>query len=73
VYGYTDNVGTRDKNMALSQMRAQAVRDYLVNKGFPQDLVAAQGRGPDEPVTDNSSIEGRAQNRRVEIVVQPRR
>jgi len=73
VDGYTDNVGTRDNNMALSQMRAQAVRDYLVSKGLPQDLVTAKGIGPDEPVADNGSIEGRAQNRRVEIVVQPRR
>jgi len=73
VDGYTDNVGTHDNNMALSQMRAQAVRDYLVSKGMPQDLVTAQGKGPDEPVADNGSIEGRAQNRRVEIVVQPRR
>jgi outer membrane protein OmpA-like peptidoglycan-associated protein len=73
VDGYTDNVGTRDNNTALSQMRAQTVRDYLVSKGIPQDLVTAQGKGPDEPIADNGSIEGRAQNRRVEIVVQPRR
>jgi outer membrane protein OmpA-like peptidoglycan-associated protein len=73
VYGYTDTIGTRDTNMALSQSRAQAVRDYLVSKGLPQDLVTAQGKGPDEPLADNGSIEGRAQNRRVEIVVQPRK
>jgi outer membrane protein OmpA-like peptidoglycan-associated protein len=71
VYGFTDTVGTRDNNMALSQMRAQAVRDYLVSKGLPPDLVTAQGKGPDDPVADNASVEGRAQNRRVEIVVQP--
>jgi outer membrane protein OmpA-like peptidoglycan-associated protein len=73
VYGYTDNVGARDMNMGLSQNRAQAVRDYLVSKGIPQDLVTAQGKGPDEPVADNASVEGRAQNRRVEIVVQPKK
>jgi outer membrane protein OmpA-like peptidoglycan-associated protein len=72
VYGYTDNVGTRDINATLSQNRAQAVRDYLVSKGIPQDLITAQGKGPDDPVADNTSVEGRAQNRRVEIVVQPR-
>ncbi|HEX8789963.1 MAG TPA: OmpA family protein [Polyangiaceae bacterium] len=72
VYGYTDNVGNRDMNMALSQNRAQAVRDYLVSKGIPQDLVTAQGKGPDDAIADNGSIEGRAQNRRVEIVVQPK-
>jgi outer membrane protein OmpA-like peptidoglycan-associated protein len=71
VFGFTDNVGTVDTNMALSQNRAQAVRDYLVTKGIPQDLVTAQGKGSESPVADNSSVEGRAQNRRVEIVVQP--
>jgi outer membrane protein OmpA-like peptidoglycan-associated protein len=73
IYGYTDTVGTLDTNMSLSQNRAQSVRDYLVSKGIPQDLVTSQGKGPDEPVADNASIEGRAQNRRVEIVVQPKK
>jgi outer membrane protein OmpA-like peptidoglycan-associated protein len=73
VYGFTDSVGTRENNMTLSQNRAQAVRDYIASKGIPQDLITAQGKGQDEPVADNSSIEGRAQNRRVEIVVQPRK
>jgi outer membrane protein OmpA-like peptidoglycan-associated protein len=73
VFGHTDNVGTVDNNMALSMSRAQTVRDYLVGKGIPPDLVTAQGKGPAEAVADNSSVEGRAQNRRVEIVVQPRR
>jgi len=73
VYGYTDNVGTRDNNMELSQRRAASVRDYLVSKGIPQDLVTAEAKGPDEPVADNGSVEGRAQNRRVELVVRPKR
>ena len=73
VYGYTDNVGTRDYNMDLSQKRASAVRDYLVSRGIPQDLITAQGKGPDSPLSDNNSIEGRASNRRVEIVVQPKK
>jgi outer membrane protein OmpA-like peptidoglycan-associated protein len=73
VYGHTDTVGTHDFNMGLSQMRAQSVRDYLVQKGLPSDLVTAQGKGPDEPVSDNTSVEGRAQNRRVEIVVLPKK
>jgi OOP family OmpA-OmpF porin len=59
--------------MTLSHNRAQTVRDYLVSKGILQDLVTSQGKGPDEPIADNASIEGRAQNRRVEIVVQPRK
>jgi outer membrane protein OmpA-like peptidoglycan-associated protein len=72
VYGYTDNVGTLDNNMLLSQHRADSVRSYLVSKGLPQDLLTSQGKGPDAPISDNGSIEGRAQNRRVEIVVQPK-
>jgi outer membrane protein OmpA-like peptidoglycan-associated protein len=72
VYGFTDNVGTRDNNLELSQRRADSVRSYLANKGIPQDLLSAQGKGPDVPVADNQSIEGRAQNRRVEIVVEPK-
>jgi outer membrane protein OmpA-like peptidoglycan-associated protein len=71
VYGFTDSVGAHDMNMGLSQNRAQTVRDYLVSKGLPQDLITAQGKGPDSPIADNTSIEGRAQNRRVEIVVSP--
>jgi outer membrane protein OmpA-like peptidoglycan-associated protein len=73
VYGYTDNVGTYDNNMALSQKRAQSVRDYLASKGIPNDLITAQGKGPDSPVADNTSTDGRAQNRRVEIVVSPKK
>jgi len=73
VYGYTDNVGAHDMNMLLSQKRAQAVRDYLVSKGVPRDLITAVGKGPDDPVADNTSIEGRALNRRVELVVHRRK
>jgi outer membrane protein OmpA-like peptidoglycan-associated protein len=71
VVGYTDNVGTRANNSDLSQKRAASVRDYLVEKGIPQDLIRAEGRGPDDPAADNNSVEGRATNRRVEIVVEP--
>jgi outer membrane protein OmpA-like peptidoglycan-associated protein len=72
VYGHTDTVGTHENNMLLSQRRADSVRAYLLTKGIPQDLLTAQGMGPDAPVADNGSIEGRAQNRRVEIIVKPR-
>ncbi len=73
VFGFTDNVGTRENNMDLSLKRATVVRDYFVTKGIPSDLLSAQGKGPDEPVSDNNSVEGRAANRRVEIVVQPKK
>ena len=72
VFGYTDNIGTRENNMDLSQKRASAVRDYLVGRGIPSDLITAQGKGPDDPVSDNGSVDGRAANRRVEIVVKPK-
>jgi outer membrane protein OmpA-like peptidoglycan-associated protein len=72
VYGYTDNVGAMDMNMDLSQKRAMAVRDYLATKGIPQDLITGEGKGPADPISDNTSIEGRASNRRVEIVVKPK-
>jgi outer membrane protein OmpA-like peptidoglycan-associated protein len=73
VYGYTDNVGALDMNNTLSQNRAQAVRDYLVTKGIPQDLITAQGKGPSDPISDNTSVEGRSANRRVELVVSPKK
>jgi outer membrane protein OmpA-like peptidoglycan-associated protein len=73
VVGYTDNVGVRANNMDLSQKRASSVRDYLAEKGVPQDLIRAEGRGPDDPAADNGSVEGRATNRRVEIIVEPTR
>jgi outer membrane protein OmpA-like peptidoglycan-associated protein len=71
VEGHTDSQGTEASNMDLSQRRAQSVRDFLVSKGVPTDKITAQGIGMDRPVADNSSVEGRAQNRRVEIIVQP--
>jgi outer membrane protein OmpA-like peptidoglycan-associated protein len=73
VLGFTDNVGTRENNMDLSQKRANSVREYLVSRGIPADLVTGQGKGPDDPINDNTSVEGRAANRRVEIVVQPKK
>jgi len=73
VYGHTDNVGAHDMNMDLSQKRANSVRDYLTGRGIPTDLIKAEGKGPDVPISDNGSVEGRAANRRVEIVVQPKK
>ncbi|MFS8066946.1 MAG: OmpA family protein, partial [Byssovorax sp.] len=72
VEGHTDSQGTAASNQELSQKRAQAVRDYLVSRGIAGDRVTAQGFGPTRPIGENSSAEGRANNRRVEIVVQPK-
>jgi outer membrane protein OmpA-like peptidoglycan-associated protein len=71
VEGFTDSQGSAASNQTLSQARAQSVRDYLVAHGVASDRVTAQGFGPGNPVADNTSAEGRANNRRVEIVIQP--
>jgi outer membrane protein OmpA-like peptidoglycan-associated protein len=71
VEGHTDSQGTATYNQDLSQRRAQSVRDYLVSRGIAADRVTAQGFGLSRPIADNASAEGRADNRRVEIVVQP--
>ncbi|MRX07535.1 OmpA family protein [Pseudoduganella sp. FT25W] len=69
VIGHTDNVGLRDSNLALSQARAEAVRTYLAGKGISQDMVMVSGQGPDRPVAENTTAEGRARNRRIEFRV----
>jgi OmpA-OmpF porin, OOP family len=69
VIGHTDNQGPRDSNLALSHARAQAVRSYLAERGVSQDMVLVSGQGPDRPVAENSSAEGRARNRRIEFRV----
>jgi outer membrane protein OmpA-like peptidoglycan-associated protein len=73
VFGYTDNVGGHDQNMDLSLKRANSVRDYLVTRGIPSDLITAQGKGDADPIAENTSTDGRQQNRRVEIVVAPKK
>jgi outer membrane protein OmpA-like peptidoglycan-associated protein len=69
VEGYTDNVGGADYNMKLSQERADSVRAYLTSNGVQQPNVTAEGYGMADPVADNTSNQGRAQNRRVQLVV----
>ncbi|HEY3493408.1 MAG TPA: OmpA family protein [Polyangiaceae bacterium] len=71
VEGHTDAQGSADKNQVLSLQRAESVRAYLVREGIPSDKVRADGLGSSRPVADNSTAEGRANNRRVEIVVEP--
>jgi outer membrane protein OmpA-like peptidoglycan-associated protein len=70
VEGHTDSRGGRDANIALSQRRAEAVRSYLMSRGYPSDKIAARGIGQERPVAENGTAEGRANNRRVEIVVE---
>jgi len=71
VEGHTDSQGSESSNIDLSQRRAQTVRDYLVSRGVPNDKITAIGIGQGRPVASNSSPDGRAANRRVEIIVQP--
>jgi outer membrane protein OmpA-like peptidoglycan-associated protein len=73
VQGYTDSQGKDAYNVDLSQRRADAVRTYLVSQGYPPDLIVAHGAGKTLPVADNATAEGRANNRRVEIVIEPKR
>ena len=68
VEGHTDSVGGDDYNQSLSERRAQAVRDYFVQQGISSNSVEAHGYGKTDFVATNDSAEGRAQNRRVELV-----
>jgi len=69
VEGYTDNIGSDEYNQKLSEQRAGSVRDYLVSQSVADANVTAQGLGKSDPIADNSTSQGRAQNRRVELVV----
>ncbi|HUQ95052.1 MAG TPA: OmpA family protein [Bryobacteraceae bacterium] len=69
VEGHTDNVGSEGFNQTLSEKRAETTRAYLVEQGVPSHTITARGFGKMQPVADNNSADGRARNRRVEIVV----
>ena len=68
IAGHTDNVGAADSNLSLSQARADSVRDALLERGIAADRLTARGYGASVPVADNRSEDGRALNRRVELV-----
>lgn len=70
IQGHTDNTGKEAFNVKISQKRAEAVRKYLIDKfGIAADRLTAKGFGPSEPIADNATAEGRAQNRRVEASI----
>jgi outer membrane protein OmpA-like peptidoglycan-associated protein len=69
IYGHTDNKGSDDVNVPLSQKRAEAVRTYLLRKGLKENQIEAKGYGAEKPVADNDTEAGRSKNRRVEIVL----
>ena len=66
--GFTDNMGGRESNRRLSERRAGAVMNWLANHGVNRDQMTARGYGESRPIADNSTADGRAQNRRVEIL-----
>lgn len=71
VVGHTDSTGSASHNQALSERRANAVSGVLQDEGVPAGRIRAIGRGEDQPVATNLTPEGRAQNRRVEVVILP--
>ena len=71
IVGYTDSTGSRQLNMDLSQRRAQSVANYLTSQGVSPTNLSARGAGPDNPIASNADVNGRAQNRRVEVNLGP--
>jgi outer membrane protein OmpA-like peptidoglycan-associated protein len=69
VEGHTDSTGSYRTNQEPSYARADSVRDYLVSQGVPEANLQVTGRGPDVPVASNDTAEGRARNRRVELIL----
>ena len=67
--GYTDSTGSPEMNQKLSENRAGAVKDFLVTQGVQINNITAAGYGEAKPVADNGTASGRAQNRRVQLVV----
>lgn len=67
IAGHTDNVGSEENNLTLSQKRAESVKKYLIAKGIAADRVTAKGYGQNEPVANNDTETGRKQNRRTEV------
>ncbi len=72
VSGHTDSTGSRSYNQTLSERRAGSVADYLATRGVDRSRMLVQGVGQDQPIADNSSDQGRAQNRRVELQILPK-
>lgn len=71
VVGYTDSTGSQQLNMTLSQQRADSVASSLITQGVAAARIRTSGMGPAKPIASNSTAEGKAQNRRVEITLSP--
>ena len=72
IIGHTDSVGSANENVTLSEARAQTVMDYLTGVGVESDRLQVMGRGEGEPVGDNATAAGRAENRRVDFLIKKR-
>ena len=69
VDGHTGSTGSYEKNRTLALQRALTVRDYPIAQGVPASTIEVEGLGPDRPIADNATNDGRARNRRVEIIL----
>ena len=71
IVGFTDSTGSQQLNQSLSNQRAASVASYLTANGVPGNRISSYGAGPNNPIASNATVEGRAQNRRVEINLTP--
>lgn len=69
IVGHSDNVGNRDANVVLGQKRAEFSKDYLVKNGIDAERITTESKGPDEPIGDNTTSQGKANNRRTVITI----
>jgi OOP family OmpA-OmpF porin len=67
IAGHTDSIGDNKTNLILSENRSKSVKSYLVTKGIDESRIKCVGYGENQPITSNSSNEGREKNRRIEI------
>jgi outer membrane protein OmpA-like peptidoglycan-associated protein len=71
INGHTDSTGSQQHNQALSERRAASVANYLGARGVDQRRISTLGFGPSQPIASNATPDGRAQNRRVEVLISP--
>lgn len=69
IHGHTDSAGNRENNIILSTARAEAVKNYMINRGVNAEKIEIVGFGPDTPIADNQTSTGRAKNRRIEFKI----
>ncbi|MFN9711209.1 MAG: OmpA family protein, partial [Bacteroidota bacterium] len=70
IEAYADSIGREERKMMWSEMRAKSVANYFISKGIAADRITSKGYGDKRPIADNGTEEGRAKNRRVEMVIE---